>query len=115
MKTDDKKLTAGQRIRKVRMEKSITQTALANAIGVSSPTMSELETGETNLPSLEVALKMSSILGVSLRWIVYGEEGQVLTPTKDESALLSLMRDLTPEARAALIQTARAMSTPLKK
>ncbi len=102
--------TPGQRVRERREALGYKLEAFAKKVGIANSTLSEFETGESKLPSLEVALKMSQLLGVSVRWIVFGDEGEMLIPTKEEEELLSVLRDLPSETRAAVFTTAKALT-----
>jgi hypothetical protein len=55
---------------------------------------------------------MCELTGVTLRWIIYGEDGEISIPTKQEQELLSRLRSMDDKARNALIEMANAM--PIK-
>jgi len=52
---------------------------------------------------------MCELTGVTLRWIIYGEDGEISIPTKEEQELLSKLRSMDEKSRAALIAMARAI------
>lgn len=59
-----------ERLKKARADKNMKQSELAQAIGVSAATISSYERSEgTKIPSLDKALVLSDVLGVSLDWL----------------------------------------------
>lgn len=46
---------------------------------------------------------MCELLGKTDRWIIYGEDGGLSLPTKEEVELLAVFRQLTDEARNNLL------------
>lgn len=62
----------GQRIRKARKARGISQEELAESVGISTTHMSHIETGNTKL-SLPVLVKLSSALEVSTDSLLLGE------------------------------------------
>ena len=104
------KTTPGQRIKQAREAAGWNQGEFAKKVGCSQSTLSEIESGESKLPSAKVLQKMTEVLGRSARWIVYGDEGEVETPTKEEQDMLNAFRRLSPEARQHLAQTIKALA-----
>ncbi len=107
--------TAGQRIKRAREAAGLNKSELAVILGVSPSTLSEVESGETKLPSLEVAYNMCQALGITIRWILYGEEGEILTPTDEEAELLSAMRGMDEDNKQLLMKTAKALAVVPQK
>ncbi len=103
--------TPGQRIRSARELAGMNQGELAKKVGITQATLSEIETGESKLPSAPVLVKMSEILGKSARWIVFGEDGDVTIPSEREVELLKAFRQMPDDAKSALMQTAQALAT----
>ncbi len=64
----DLKLLISSNIRIARERKKMTQAELAEALGVTSASVSSYEKGGS-VPSLPVIYKISSILGVSIDWL----------------------------------------------
>lgn len=96
--------TPGQRIRQRRKELGYTnQGEFARLVGCRQSTLSEIESRETQLPSARVLAKMCELLGKTDRWIIYGEDGGLSLPTKEEVELLAVFRQLTDEARNNLL------------
>lgn len=103
--------TIGQRIRAAReLAGFLNQGDFAKKIGCSQSTLSEIEKGQTKAPSGKVLQKMSEVLGKSVRWILYGEDGEVETPTPEEQEMLSAFRELPPDVRRSLADTIRTLA-----
>ena len=103
--------TAGQRIRSARELAGFTnQGDFAKAVGCSQSRLSEIENGETILPSAKVLQKMAEVLRKSERWIIYGEDGGVETPTAEEQELLSSFRVLPDDVRRHLAETIKTLA-----
>ena len=66
----------GQNLQKLRKQKSLTQEALAEAVGVTRQTIAKWETGES-APDLEMSGKLASVLNVSLDDLVNAPEDEL--------------------------------------
>lgn len=55
----------GQTIKRARTEQHLTQKDLADMTGVAQPTISDIETGETNV-RMETLLKLASVLKLDI-------------------------------------------------
>lgn len=102
--------TPGQRIRSAREDAGYSQGVFAKLIGIGQGTLSEIESGESKLPSSPVLIKMCEILNKPPRWILYGEEGDLRWPTKEEVELLESFRSMDDASRKALVVTASALA-----
>lgn len=104
-------ISTGQRIKSARIAAGYErQGDFAKLLGISQASLSEIENGETKLPSSPVLVNMCELLGKSPRWILYGEEGDLKYPTKEEESLLLAFRTMSNEAKQAIISTATALS-----
>lgn len=56
----------GANIRKVRMEKNVSQRKLAQQAGISNTYLSDIEVGRTN-PSLKTLLKLAEALSIDIK------------------------------------------------
>lgn len=77
-----KKLYVGVRLRRLREERRITQTALAQSLGISSSYLNQLENNQRPLTA-PVLLKLSEILGVDVRNFAEGEEARLIADLRD--------------------------------
>ena len=66
------RMTYGDRINKLRKQKNITQTELANLLYVTDKTISSWEKNRTE-PSLEMVNKLSEIFECSISYLMFGE------------------------------------------
>jgi transcriptional regulator with XRE-family HTH domain len=104
-------ITPGERIKNRRAELGLSQGALARMVGMAQSTLSEIERGDTKLPSADNLLRMSKALGVTQAWIVTGREGEVEVLTPDEERLFSQLRKMSDTKRAALLSMIEKFST----
>jgi transcriptional regulator with XRE-family HTH domain len=102
--------TPGQRIRSARELAGYRQGEFARLIGCAQSTLSEIETGESKLPSAGLLSKMVELLGKSERWIIYGEDGEVQKPTPEETDLLNAFRSLPDDVRQNLVVTIKSLA-----
>lgn len=88
-------MTIGQRIKKTRLEIPMTQKELAKKVGITQPTISELEKGDSagsaHLPSIAAAL------GVSALWLQTerGPKYPIKSITPKEMLLITAYREST--------------------
>lgn len=107
--------TTGQRIRATREKKGISQVALARAVGIKPPSLSEIERGETKRPSGEVLVKIAHSLGVTPDYLLTGKigaaspDGRLLIPvTLREELCVELFKKLTQEEQEELLNELRS-------
>lgn len=60
----------GKRIKQLREQRSMTPAELARRAGVTSPTISKLENGSAQNPTLENLRRIASALGVSVAYLI---------------------------------------------
>ena len=66
MDKSEKLMALGERVRKIRVSKGLTQTELANIIGKDHPSINKLENGKVN-PSYIFLSEVADGLGVDLK------------------------------------------------
>ena len=66
----------GKNLQKLRKQKSLTQEALAEAVGVARQTIAKWEAGEST-PDLEISGRLASALGVTLDDLVNAPEDEL--------------------------------------
>ena len=74
----------GQRIRRLRLMKGMTQERLAERLGLSVSFVGHMERG-SRLASLETLIGLSEELGVSADFLLRGDEGLYLTRDQMET------------------------------
>ena len=97
----------GQRIRKFRLLRRISQETLAEKIDISTTHMSHIETGSTKL-SLPVLVKISEVLQVSTDDIL---NISVKNPSSEE--ITEIIKDCSPEEKEIICKTIKALRTSL--
>ncbi|MSP29299.1 MAG: XRE family transcriptional regulator [Acetobacteraceae bacterium] len=105
----------GERIRKIRRQRGITQEGLAEAVGVSRSAVAQWETGRAgqvtgNLTRVAdvLAVHVATLLGASPRGALPSKL------TGDEIALVRLCREATAKDRQLLLRTARRLGKAKK-
>jgi transcriptional regulator with XRE-family HTH domain len=68
--------TIGERIRYARKLKNLTISEMKNLTSISTGNLSELENDVTK-PSSNALIQFKKVLGVSIDWILLGEEGNL--------------------------------------
>ncbi len=103
--------TPGARLRAARLERGLTQDALAAELGVSRSAVAQWETDRAGQIRGNL-LRIAEVLGVSLEYLLHGDDKRApaQAATGDELALLRLYRELSPEDRAMLLTTARRLA-----
>lgn len=94
--------TVGNRIRRKRKELRYSQWKLAELVGISQSTLSELETGESKMPSTDVLQGLAKHLGVTQAWIITGKDGELEMLTQEEEDIIRVARVLSAEQRRAI-------------
>lgn len=100
-------MTKGERIRLIRERLGKTQTAFADAIGVSKQTLFKYENNIiTNVPSDKIEL-MAEVANVSPAFIMGWEPEEIgnivfMTPTTDEQNVIMAYRRLSEEGKSVI-------------
>ena len=90
----------GQRVRKARLAKHMSQAELAEALNISPSFMSNIETGK-NAMSVATLYQMCELLDVSADWLLRCRSNEGREYTVDE--LRQLINDCTPAEAEALL------------
>ncbi len=93
--------TIGQRIRRFRTERGITQEELAYRINTSAAYISCIETGRKH-PSLEKLIEISEALNVTLNDLIYPCSHKSDIPAIDE--IFEMLSQFTPDKRELLLK-----------
>lgn len=96
---DNTGMTIGQRIKKTRAELGMTQQDLADKTGLTQPTLSELERGDSASSSYLPAI--AAALGVSALWLQkeQGPKYPIRSITQRELTLITAYREATEEGK----------------
>lgn len=102
----------GERLRWLLEHRHMKQTELAEKIGRTQASISNLVTTSTRRPNAETLLRMAAALECSAEWLVRGDghpfEINVIGK-KAEKDLIEAFRGMDPQAQSALIAAAHAM------
>ena len=69
--------TTGERIKRIREKKGLTQEKLAEACDISKGVLSDVENNKRNISSQKL-LSIANILGASLEYLLRGESGKAV-------------------------------------
>ena len=86
----------GKNIRKMREERKLTLSGLANKVGISPGYLSDIENGNKNNPSTELLSKISEVLNVNVEDF-FRAEAEVIEKVQNWSDKMSMIKD--PEAK----------------
>jgi transcriptional regulator with XRE-family HTH domain len=101
--------TMGERVKREREARQMTQTELAKAAGITQPTLSVIESGRTKNVEDETLLGLANALGVTARYLRHGRVASVpQTGISGIDAVVEIYDALTPENRAAWLAAGRA-------
>src|SRR5436305_3044583 len=101
----------GARIRAARRERGWTQEALAEAVEVSRSAVAQWETDRAGQITGNLA-RIAGALETSVEWLMHGTDkfAPAQAVSGDETAMLRLYRQCTPEDRQVLLRTARGLA-----
>lgn len=98
----------GMRIAEIRKARGLSQTELAEMVGVEQPTISRLEKGNDSV-TLRLVRQVAKALGVEVSDLFLDER------TMAERALLQAFRSLPPDRQTGWLDMARALRTETPK
>lgn len=96
----------GKRLATIRQNKKISQTDVANKLGIAQTTYSGYENGTRKIP-LELIEKLASIFDVSPTYLVTGNHPihDSDSITKDEIVIINTFRNLTPAGQNFVLES----------
>lgn len=108
-----KKASIGGRLRWLLEYREMKQTELAEKIGRTQASISNVITQSSRKPSAPTLLRMAAALQASAEWIISGEGHPFeinVVGRRAEKDLLAAFRNMDEQAQAALLAAAKAMS-----
>lgn len=103
----------GKRIKRLRLQKHMTQEMLGEQIGISAKHVSNIETANAH-PSIETLVNIANVLESSLDYLVM----ENIVETQDinfNQEFINLMNSCTPQEKRILIEFMYAMKKILKE
>lgn len=94
-------MTTGEKITKCRKEKSLTQTKLAEALGVTRQAVSRWES-DLAFPETDNLLKMCKLFGVSSDWLLKYDESQSNEVVPDKSKFTLDLKNFSIEYKSKI-------------
>jgi len=101
----------GKRIKLTRQEKGLSQIKFAEMVNISTPYLSDIENGKTNL-SLEIFVRIVEALGVSSDWLLLANTPQAIKCTSLE--IEDLLSDCSVKESAAILKMAQNLKEILR-
>ena len=107
-------MTTGERIKSARIAAGMTQSELAQKVGVQFAAIHKYETGKIVNLKRDMIGKLASALNVRPAYLLCVTDDPspnvIIAETGDEKALLRLYRYMTDEQQEALFQTAKLLA-----
>ena len=91
-------IEAGKRLKTLREMLDMSQTELADKLGVSQKAISQWERGERDIPTA-ILLKLHELTGVNLHWLLTGEGEPFTHPTEEDKELEELIKSIPSQYR----------------
>lgn len=105
--------TIGARIRYLRKLRGLSQRDLAKLVGISQPSISDLEGDVSKEPSAQTLLRMAAVMDANPSWIMDGTGDPLQVEFSEDQAaneMVALMGQMTSDTKAALLAAARVMA-----
>lgn len=101
----------GDRIRSLRKSRDLTQEEVARALGVKQGSYTQLERGTSKSASAKNLLALAAFYEVNPFWLLdgKGERNPLSTYTSEESEMLLLYRDLSPEGKEYILRRTQSV------
>ena len=93
------RLSVGEIIKKLRIDRGETQEQLAAAIGIERSSVGKYEGKSQVMPSHDVLFRLAEHFGVSVDYLLEHTVHTAVPTTQEESRLLILWRNAEPDAR----------------
>lgn len=102
--------TIGKRIKLLRTSRRLTQTQLAELLGVKQNTISDLERGESETMTASTLEAICRVLMTTPGFVLYGTaNGTTHESMMQEAEIMAIFRELPEQAQAALVNNARLL------
>jgi len=105
-----KTVEIGQRIRRARWAKSMTQTALADALGIKFQQIQKYETGKNRIAACRLT-KVAEVLDVKVDWLLGVKDDEASPVSKQDYELAMAIGELPDEIRISLKSVVDAFSS----
>jgi transcriptional regulator with XRE-family HTH domain len=104
-------MSLGRRLKDARKSKKLTQTDVANILGIDDTTISKYENDKSE-PDNETTKRLAILYGVKVSWLVVGqsEENEQKPLTEEENELLESFSKLNEEDQDYILQMAKRLS-----
>ena len=103
--------TIGQRIKRMREERKLSQRQLAALCKCSDVAILKLEKGESKTPSARILMQLVNVFNKSERYILYGEDGEIVIPSETQQELIQKFDKLTPDQQKSIMAIIDGLTT----
>ncbi len=111
MAMDDMLKGIGDRVRQARAKRHMSQMDLAEAAGLSTSFISNVEMGRQSM-NIRALVSISNVLGVSTDWLLRNDTQAALHISSEE--LYQELSDCTPQEREAILKVVQSMKDVLQ-
>ncbi|MCP5233392.1 MAG: helix-turn-helix transcriptional regulator [Zoogloeaceae bacterium] len=87
----------------------MSQKELAELAGITQPTLSEIETGETRRSFAPTIIAIAGALEANINWLQTGKGDPYDTSDHDKSELVQMVHELSPEQTALVKSLVRSV------
>lgn len=103
--------TFGDRLRKLRLGRKLSQESLAKLIGIKQGSLTQLETGKSKGPSSKTLTKLARIFDIDPEWLMTGKGAQqpVSALEGSEAELIAAYRQLSPEGQEYILSRTKVL------
>ena len=107
----DELMTLAGRLKKARTDAKLSKVKLAKLVECSRPYIVALESGRTETPNADLALRLSDALGVPMRWLIRGDPLTAYARlSREEEFALTVYRRLPPALKKLYMDNVRSLS-----
>lgn len=101
----------GDRIRRLRKVRKLTQAQVAKAVGVTQGSFAQLETGTSKSPSSVTLTRLARFFEVDPEWLMTGKgaQQQIASFSDAETELILLFRALSSDGQSYILGRAKAI------
>lgn len=106
----------GQKIKKARKQKGLSQEQLAEMVWISTTHMSHIETGSTKL-SLPVLADIAQTLNISTDYLIFDENNGNTNQNKESDIkhINNILKQCSPDQVAVISEVVKSIKTALDK
>lgn len=102
-------LTVGERIKYISELRGMKQPELAKRVGITQPSMYNIESGKTKSPAAINLMKIAAVLEANPWWLLVGDGDPEAMDDVNNETWNGVFSALSPQQRRAIVAAAKAM------